>query len=365
MTTSPTIERLRRARPDESSKPTLDQLRSVVDGLHGCQPLSSISTISGLPEARVLDLVAELGTWLTHVRGGAGVTTSSASDSSQQVLFQNPVKGSKKPSVVVPLGFERRAPHKRDVAKALASIVVARPDDDTLARFIARKYPTKAKVLTFSMVAAVWRFATLKGPDGTSRLEEIDQLNPSNHTLNELLVAAYDLIDLAVRDANAGIATLVAADLSDLGSLRAACAKARWVAEAELGKIERLIEACELRSSAERLLTTELRFLAQRVKALPGRYTIGSIAELNEGQVLRIAQAAGLSIEGTSRAEESEIRGRLKAMGFSSDLDRLVPEAIRAGQVGIIAEFWEAMEARQSGDTDWAQHLTDAFVGAA
>lgn len=383
-------ERVRSTLPER--RLTTDEVRAIVSGLVACHSLEDIEGTSGLDKTSVLDVVAELGTWLTHVRGGTNTVVVTAAELSQQPLFQGgnapkansastktsskklsktsakaPAKaGSKKSSkaksgpaiqVVLPVGFERSAPHRRDVARALAAIVVADLSDDIIVRFLARKYPSETTVLTFPIVAALWRFATL------GRLDDMAEISP-HLGFQRLLVAAWDLLEVARQDSADGIKELIAADVSDLDALRDACAKSRFVAEGELTRIERQITMAHEREAALPLLSRELSFLAQRVRANPMAYLIGSIAELSEGQVRRIAQAAGLPVDGESRAEEAEIRSRLQQMGLSSDVDRLVPEGVRASQVGVLETFWDACERRLAGDQDWDQSLRDAFEQA-
>lgn len=387
-----TIERMRQHKADDEAKVTVSQVRGVVDGLIACRSLDEIAGTTKLEPSKVLDIVATFGTWLTHVLGGSGADTTTASDLAQAPLFQFPcakatkktkaaakvkatakkaatkaaTKATKKVAptgasiqVVIPAGFERSAWHKRDVSKALASIVVANPDNELITRYIARQYPTSSKVLTFEMVAVIWRFATV------GRLDEIDQVNPDSAAFTRLVVAAYDLLEVARRDAIAGIRLLASADTSDIDALRQACTKARWVAEGEIAKIESLVAAVASRPSAETVLVKELKFLARRIEANPSRYLIGSIAELMDGQVRRIGAAAGLQVEGANRSDEVQIRRQLQDMGLSSDVDRLVPDGLKALQAGIIDTFWDAMERRVDGDPAWDEDLADSFDAVA
>jgi hypothetical protein len=386
-----TIEALRQKvkNAPKERRLTPTEVTGVVNGLVACHSLADVASDTGLDEADVLDVVAAFGTWLTHVNGGSGAVTRNAASVDQQPLFQSPApakvsakakkaaakkapakkapakkaaskraKSSGPPVVIVPPGFERTAPHGRDVAKALAAVVVADPDEAVVTRFIARRYASTAKVLTFPLVASVWRFAV------SGRLDEIDQINPDNLVFAELQVAAYDTLEVARLDCHAGIRTLCAADVSDLQVLSDAAARCRWVAEGEVSKLEKLIEVAEKSETARPLLAKELRFFAQAVQAAPDRYLPGSIADLNEAHVLRIGQAAGLAVDGGSRSDEADIRRRLQDLGLGSDVDRLVPEGIRAASVDLGDVFWDAMERRASGDPSWDDDLLDAFESA-
>jgi hypothetical protein len=372
MSDSPTIERLRLEAPkrvDELSQgPSEDQVVLVVEGLLACRPLKDISVSTGLDGDMVLDVVAEFGTWLTHSKKGsvrAGLVC--AADMRQQTLFQLefsggvPLEGkgkkAKESRVVVPLGFEPRAGHKRDVSKALAAIVVAAPERKTIERFVARQYGVRSASLNYPLVSGVWFMASC------GRLEQIDKVS-KDPVFHVQAVAAFDLLEVARKDAIDAIDLLVKAGLGadvDLKELGRACVKSRWIAEREVERVRRLVEAASQRPSVRGTLATELRFLASRVQAserVEGKanpYRPASIAELGVGQVQRIAQASNLSVEGATRAEESEIRTRLKALGLSNDLDRLVPEGLRAASSGHADAFWEIMTARSEGDNSWVE----------
>lgn len=354
---NPTIERLRQAEHAEERRLSLAEVRGVVDGILAVRPLADIAATTGLDDKTILDVTAELGTWLTHVHGGADATIVSAADHGQQQLLQA-ATGPARREVVVPLGFERRAGHRRDVSRALAAIVVHAPDDKTLTRWLSRKYqPSRANVVTFSIVSVVWRFATL------GRLGEIDRINANNAAFAKLLVAAYDLLDVARRDAIDGVITLATADTANLDALAAACVKARWLNEGRIARLERTISLARSRPGVQRLLAKELRSFAAEVRAQPDTWAPTGISKLSEGQVRRICQAAGLSTEGPKRAEEADVRRRLAELGLRADADRLVPDAIRAAQAGVAEEFWAAMELRAAGDPDWESALAAAFDG--
>jgi hypothetical protein len=46
-------------------------------------------------------------------------------------------------------------------------------------------------------------------------------------------------------------------------------------------------------------------------------------------------------------------------MGFAVDADRLVPEALRCAEQGMLDEFWEIMNARKGGDPSWSTQLQE------
>lgn len=376
-----TIERLRAnanaaLSAAEGRRPTNEQVSAIVAGLRTCDDLATISRKSGLPEKRVLDVVADLGTWLTHSNKGAPkARIESAEEALLGVLFLGvwshnvPEKEGHKRKrkrkrsgnnvlpedlkVTVPPGFEPKGFHKRDVSKALAAIVVAAPDDATIARFVARTYQIRSAALNYPMLSGVWYFAQC------GRLDKIDAVNAKDPVFHSQVVAAYDLLDIARRDAIDGIEVLVEQNLEDLDRLESACVKARWVAEQEITRLEKLIAAAKVRPTSLKTLEREIRYFADRVKHNEAIYKPSDISKLNVGQIQRIAQAAGLPVEGGSREEESQIRSKLKELGLSSDLDRLLPEGLRAAKTGQLDEFWDVMKACVDGDITWAQQLEE------
>lgn len=351
------ITRLRNLEETTDARITLPQLQAIRDGLTQIRPLAEIADAADLEPEAVFDWIAALGTWCTHVWGGANATISSALTEGQLMLLQ--VANDTDRSVTIPEGFERRAGGKRDISKALAAIVVHAPSDDALARYLNRLYPAELSVLSFAQVAFVHRAAQL------GRLDDLEAVNEGNVALAKLFVAAYDLLDVALRTAKDAVTRLAAADVSDLGALRSAIAAARFLGERRMDKLARTVDMAERSKTGTgpALLAKELRFFAREVAAAPHIWQPASIAALTDGQVQRIAAVAGLHIEGSTRAEEAEIRRRLADLGLAADADRLVPDGLRAEQAGCAEEFWEAMARRADGDPEWAAELQLALAG--
>ena len=374
------IEKNRNATDSAPQAPSLEQLITLRDSLALVYTLDYTAAITGMDPSRVVDEVATLGKWLIHTNGGIEVTTQTLGQMSQMVLFQEALhrrgpatlgKGNKgkaakkagqkltKRKVVLPQGFEPGR-NGRDVSRALSAIVVFYPDATTLARYIARTYPpVRQSTLTFSILTSVWKFAAL------GRLEEIDQVNPGDVSFMNLIIAAFDVLDTAISSAHQGVADLVSfAKLEgwalDLDEVHLAATKARLLNEAEITRLDSRVELA--RSGNPTALVNELRYFASRVAATPSRYQIDDIAHLNQAQVRRIAEAAGIEVGGSDRAAENDIRARLRALGIDSDLDRLVLAGVQASQSEMLEEFFEVMVARAAGDDSWVSQLTDIFA---
>lgn len=373
----PTIERLRTKAATalaelEAEKPSNTQIVSVVESLARCEDLETTSKKAGISESKVIDIIAELGTWLTHSNKSAPKAIIKAANESD-TLFLGPwshtlIQTKKRrgrpkknyvpvttPSVMIPEGFEPKGFHRRDVSKALAAIVVSPPDPNVLSRFLARTYSTRSSSLNYSVVSGVWYFAHAE------RLDHVDKVNKSDPVFHLQVVSAYDLLDVARQDAVDAIDKIVEGDTSDLDSLMDACLGAKWIAEREINKIEGMIEVARKRPAAIKALETELKYFAARANS-SASYRPATIADLNVGQIQRISEAAGIPVEGSSRAEETDIRAKLKALGLSKDVDMLVPEGLRAAQVGQLDAFWDIMNARSEGDSTWSESLQELFA---
>lgn len=352
------IDRLEELAAVEARRFSLEQVTTFVELLRSITPADAIAAATGLPEDAVIDLGAKLGTWLTHVEGSVDVKIVAAAKLQQSQLFQDPESS----TVVIPVGFERRAKQRRDIARALATIIAHNPDEATLSRFLDRLYPSRTSVLAARDVFIVWRFAQVGRIDGLSNISP-------NPAFCRTLVSAFNLLDTSIQDAENAVATLVdqTATPTDLVE---ACVKAAWVNEARISRLARVCTRAVEEPQTVEILRRAQQSFAFEVAAAPGAWSFTDIAQLLEGQILRIVQAAGLVNEETSRREALDIRSRLieidmeHGSDLSKDLDLLVPEGLRAKRAGIEVEYWEAIESRLAGDPAWRDQLEAAFNAA-
>lgn len=378
---NPTIERLRREaesklKATEAQRPSKDQIASICAGLVNCDRLEEIAKKADLTPGRVLDIIGELGTWIKHSNKKAmKASIRSADEGLEETLFLGPwshqfpdevvaPKRKRKKSyisydtltVTVPEGFTSKENRGRDVSKALAAIVVSPPDANTISRFISRAYSTRSATLTYAIVSGVWYMARL------GRLDTIDKVNAKDPVFHMQVVLAYDLLQVARLEAIEKLDEILTIGSSDLVALKDACVGARWIAEREVTKIERLIEVALARENGMRLLENELSFFKSRVNANPALYRPAALEDLTVGQVQRITQNAGIAVAGASREEESRIRAQLKKLGLAGDLDQLLPEGLRAAQHGKLDDFWVIMNARVEGDDSWTEALEELLL---
>jgi len=357
-----TIEQLRSnsKRNSKEIKPTVADVTMIMDDLIAVIPLEE--TAAKMPRSSkdqkikmVLDTIGTFGTWLTHSIGASGADVAFARDESTHpspstvstVAVSNvaPSRRKKPNAVKIPIGYEPTAWHKRDVTRALAAIVTAAPNADVVARFVARTYRTRSATLTYPLVAGVWMFA-IKG-----RLNKIDQVS-DDVVFHSQVVAAYDLLDVARLDGIEAIERLAGGTLKPAAA-RKAIEKCRWLAEAEINRIEQLLE------QDTTAYTRAVSQLKRRLSVDAGSYYPLSISALSAGQVQRICASAGLKIENDRVSEEVEIRSRLRQLGISVDSDRLVPEALRCLERGSLDAFWDIMQARLDGDNTWGEQLQE------
>lgn len=367
------IEQLRTEERSATERWTLAQMRTLVQGPPNGWTPEAIAEATGWDVTTVKDIIGDFGTRIRKRVGGAPVVTASADEAGMlfpieedtQKLLKRAKRSKREGAeeavfnapVVLPRGFERGAEDRRDVRKAISAIIVAHRrgllTDELLTGYLDRKQPVRVVELGFAHVAVVWRHAV----DG--KLATIIEVS-EDHAFRQVIVQAYDLLEVARLDALSGVETLVAGNTSDLDALRRACAKARWVATAEINRIEDLVARVAQRPANVGALERELRYFAQRVRALRG-YVPATIADLNEGQVLRIAELAGLPTD-VDRTDERIVRKRLVELGFTSDLDQLTPQGVRSIQAGVGDAFWEAMTARANKFEGWRDILQDALA---
>jgi len=355
---SETIERLRAelAESDQVRRFTVDEVETVVAQLRDCRSLTEVAAGSNLDTDQVLEIVVKLGTWLTHVYRRPEVATLNWWETGQ--LFPDQDRDEE---IVIPVGFERGAAHGRDVSKSLAAVVALEPSHNDITRWIARLYPSQTAVLTFPMVAIVWKFSRV------GKLDEIDEASTAR-AFRRNVVDAHDLLDIAITDAQQALASLVGFIHADddtvvtrLNELANVATTLSWLQPAEMAQLSRIVELTLENPTLVPSLTARLRTIGSLIEQDPAVWRVTEIGDLSQGQVEQVAARAGLQVEGVSRAEESAIRDRLTELGLQKDADQLVPEGVLALASGHEAAFWEAMTMRAKGDPAWYEILAAAY----
>lgn len=422
------IEVIRNTKLKISQKLTLSDIRKVVNSVLSCNKnLEEISLETKISEEKVLDIVAEFGTWLTHVSGGTTLLplTIEKQDLEQPDLFEETIarnygvvtlasltlddqiracrlnksqrksveavfeskgeraakkeikkllsdlyaakplsKKSKKKSikpptkvVLVPEGFEKTSKYKRDVSKAYCAIIERNPDDEVITRFLQRHYSNESKALSFPLIASVWFFLKI------GRADQLIEVSPNNTEFIDSVLECYDLLDVSRKDALEAVEYLCSGnvDFNDLSYLDALIKKSFWLCESEFLNIQRKLETALIRDVALSSLKFEVERFVNRVKSNPTKYMPSKVSELSLGQVRRIAQLSGLDVDNDARELENNVRERLKTLGLTSDLDKLLPAGVRAAKVGRDDDFFEILQSRKLGELDWHLQLEEFF----
>lgn len=344
---------------NQPSKPTVEQVAQVSDDLAKGIDLYDTAAKMGaatqeVGEKLVLDIVATFGTWLAHSLGRAEVDYRYAAEDPQPTLF--PIENEASDGTIkVPAGYEPSGRHRRDVDKALCTIVHYAPDKTVISRFVARTYGTRQDRFGYPIIAGVWKFASC------GRIGTIDKVS-DDLGFQEHVLEAFDLLDVAREDAVAAIKELLETAVRTPEETLVICDKAYWLDEQGFASLRRSAEAAKTNEAAKDRMQRDAGILARKAAMHPARYLPGQVSDLTLGQVRRICTSAGIRVEPEGRAEEADIRATLKSMGFAVDADRLVPEALRCADKGTLDDFWAVMQARAEGDPTWSDQLEELSV---
>lgn len=373
------IQRLRTRSAQEPTPPTLEQLKLLRDGLVQHQPIELTARLIGITPAEAAKLVIEVGTWLRQsnrvnlpklsegelVKGDSYQLFNLPRDPNRSKSGK-PAKTSKQRKgrewlATAPTGYLSAG--GRGIHRPLAAMLVVHPGDQQLERWMARTYTASLPLLTFPVVASVWRFATL------GALDKLESVSPSPR-FAKVAVEAWELLELSRREALAAVDQLIGplaqAAVTPLGpdiQLKLAeralhlARQASWLSEQDLRRVTRAAEELLVRPQAQDMLGSELRHLKQRQDRHPSVYQLGDVRQIREGQMLRICRLAGLPTEPPDSARVAELRNRIKDLGFGSDADQLTPNAVVADQVGVLEEFMAAIKARADGEHDWLEQM--------
>ena len=341
----------------ENDKPSLEQVKMVISDLINVISFSDTQKKLALSanvdaKKRILDIVATFGTWLTHSEG-----KSEASIINQIDLPTNAKAKHGTNLVVIPKGYEIGIENKRDVSKALGRIVSSKPSEEVIVRFYSRTYQERSSALDYPMIANVWGFAT------RDRLKYINKVSDDSKFLQQV-VSAYELLDDGIKSARSIIEKYINKDEIKLSEkVIFELNKIRWISEIEVSELKENYEMSKLNSS----LISNTKESAKRFKdRLPFLLTLipNSVEDLNAGQVKRIVQGYGIQVDqdAETRALENEIRAKLKNLKLSGDMDKLLPEAVRAAEKSSLEEFWSILENRLDGDPTWHEQIQDLLV---
>lgn len=370
---------LRSLAEDREAAPPFSAVRNIVDYLVGRQGDLAIDPVgvalgTGLTPEQVCDVVASLGTFLGQSRrqsaGRAlahskrraaevkefeerfGVKERRKVTTDQLYLFPRHTKD----EYVLPHGWERTATG-RELDRAVANIVASDPDDATLRRWMLRQWGNAAVPVSFELVSSLWTLARLGRIHEVTGLATIGAGNPS---LARALADAWEILEVSRAEAVAAVERLCEPGRAAV-HVRDDVARARWLAESDLVRVERAAErAAGGEPGTQALLDREVEEFAARVAADPDRLRPAKVAQLNSGQVRRLCEGIGLDPDGDSRLRR-QVSAKVAEAGLSVDSDRLVGLGVAAARAGLDDLFTAALERRSNGELDWADELHEAL----
>lgn len=401
MTPQEAIERLRTLQPQRRVTATAAQIRTIIDDVTEGYNLGDSAArpeLADLGAAGILDVVAEFGKHRARVKkrnapkaqpvawyesgmlfppGRTEVLTKQQREAANRkraltkarnkaeaagLTFVEPEDTTEEtPAVYLPFGYERDAEHRRDIGKSIAAIAVTPVEDEEIIRFVARHYEEQTSLLDSDHVHLLWWVLT----EGLT--DKLAEIGPTNTTLADLLVQAYDLLDVARVDALTALATITGGE-RDPQILRATIAQCRWLAPGELDRLSKVLTEAETHPDNPRIaeiLATRLRSFTLWVRQNPATFAIRGVAELSEAHLVQILAASGLVDDESAEKEMvAELRSRLTQMGLAADLDREIAEGLRAWKLDRLEEFYVSRQARVDGDPDWAVSYAEALADA-
>lgn len=367
------IAKLRSISRQESSPPTLTQMKLLRDSILRNRSLGRTARLMGCDEEETLSILIDFGGWLRQttraelpllveapakttaskrntIRRGSGSSDSKANGATAGKL-----------TAVAPPGFLSAG--GKSVHKPLAAVIEARPNDQQIERWMARTYTASLPLVTFPVVAAVWRFATL------GSISKLTEVSP-NASFAKVAVDAWDILESA-RTAGqeavsqlAGPACRLATHPMDDSQVQAFASRVKYHARAagwlSMKDLNRIVEAADAASTDPRRLSklaSELRYFSHQVKAQPSVYRRNDVSEISEGQMLSICRAAGLPTDPPDTSRVTELRARIKQLGLAEEADQITPNAVVADQAGKLEEFMDAVKARADGREEWVGML--------
>ena len=339
---------LKNQKTEKEVKPTVENVATIVnDILQGAPFKETFSKMPGKTQKAkkefTLNIITKFGTWLAHVEGAIKTTAVTENYDLLDLVESIETKTAKTIEVIIPPGYLPKNTGNKDYTASIASIIAHSPENSAVERFVSRTYRTRSSDLTYPLIAGVWMFAKLK------RLENVDLVS-DDLVFHKKVVAAYDLLEIAISDSQESLATIVNSDVKrNRRKIINACVKNRWVSESLFKEIEK-----SLRDKKYETASRLIRHLESRSNLFPR-----TISDLTAGNVRKICEYSGIPVEHTGRVDETPIRHKLKDLGFAKDSDYLLADALKAYQKGLEAEFWEIMYLRHQGDSAWVTKLDE------
>lgn len=340
-------EDLRNQKNKTEIKPSVENVKEITsDLINGISFEETFKKMPGKTQKAqkefTLSVIAKFGTWLSHVEGSIKTNTLTL-DMDLLDIIEHGGNDTESVEITLPDGYAPKKPTDRDVTNSIASIIAHNPENTAIERFVARSYRTRSTSLTYPLVAGVWMFCSL------NRLHNIDKVS-SDSIFREKVVAAYSLLNVAIEDANESVNTILTSDIrTDSRKVIKACIKSRWIFESLFKELEET-----LRNRNYTKADSLIQHIVSRKGIIPQ-----TVSDLSASNIRKICEYAGISVEHEERVNETQIRSKLKSLGFAKDSDYLLPDALRAHRLGKESEFWDILELRSANDSSWVSRLED------
>lgn len=332
-----------------ATRHTVDEIAQVVEGVVAADTMDQMCERTGWEPDELRDLIAHLGTWLTHVHG----TSPAERIRAEKTTETSHTRRGKNPRVVIPVGFGRQRATRRDTARSYAAVAWWAPDRAELSRYVARRW-RPAGAPTAGIVSYVWYSTSL------GYVDDLDRHADPDSVWGPAVVAAWDLLEVTRSDAVAAVGRIAAAAVID-------CDDVNWdqvAADAQTCRVldepvtNRLIRACGIATTGD---TTSARMAAHRelrrfvtTATTNPRFSPAWVGDLSGDQTHRIIARAGIA---ECHEADRSVRDRVESLGLSADIDVILGDLRRAEAAGAADDYWESVERRAAGDDRWMELL--------
>ena len=325
----------------EKNRPSYKDVNKIVkDLVQGKTLTSTIKKINGSNNEQkkeyIINVIAKFGTWVTHSLDLSNTETSNKNKKSFNVIK-------------IPKGYEPELNNGRDITRAISAIVSNNPGNEAIARFVDRTYRLRNPSISLNTLNSICCFSN------QGRIFNISKVS-DDPVFIQNIVLSYNLLYNGIKDAEKSLnkLTTLANDTSkNYKKIYTILLSVIWLKESS---ILRFLSHKD-RNSTNKTIQSEFNFLLKILFAELNN--INNIGQLNSGQIRRLAASKGISVDLVSRENETQIRSVLKNMGLGSDVDKLVPDALRAEEMDRLDDFWNIIQLRIDGDVSWSEQLED------
>lgn len=325
----------------EKNRPSYKDVNKIVkDLVQGKTLNSTIKYINGSSNEQkkefIINVIAKFGTWVTH-----SLDLSNADNSN---------KKNKSPQIVkIPKGYEPELNNGRDITRAISAIVSNNPGNETIARFVDRTYRLRNPSISLNTLNSICCFSS------QGRILNIAKVS-DDPVFIQNIVLSYNLLYNGIKDAEKSLNKLstFSNDTSkNYKKIYTILLSVIWLKESSILMFLSLKD----KNASNKTIQSEFCFLLKILFAELN--SINNIGKLNSGQIRRLAASKGISVDLVSRENETQIRSVLKNMGLGSDVDKLVPDALRAEEMDRLEDFWNIIQLRIDGDISWSEQLEE------